>query len=93
MGFLLVKTNSSLSEFEEGEKQYNYTDTSLINSFNNSIFINENQLNEDLFNNSKNILVMNQKMGEKIINKMIFHYIPKGPIFNKYVFIPRLKEL
>ena len=35
---------------------------------------------------------MNQETGEKVINKLIFNYIPKGPIFNKYVFIPRNLE-
>ena len=72
------------------DEKYNYTNESLVDSFENSIIIDDNNFNENqLINNSKHILVMNQRTGEKVINKLIFNYIPKGPIFNKYVFIPR----
>ena len=53
----------------------------------------EGELDDNLINGSKNILIMDQNIGEKSINKLIFNYIPKGPIFNKYIFIPRDKSI
>ena len=75
------------------EKEYTYTNSSLVDSFKDSIFINEGELDDNLINGSKNILIMDQNIGEKSINKLIFNYIPKGPIFNKYIFIPRDKSI
>ena len=87
----------SLFDFSEKKQftllfgnQYEYTNINLIDSFPNAVYIkNKNEITEDIIQNANKILVVNQDTGIPYINKLIFNYIPKGPIFGKYVFIPR----
>ena len=62
--------------------EYSFTDTNLIDSFKDSIFIDTTEdLTKDLVENPINILIMNEDLGISSINQLIFSYIPKGTNF------------
>jgi len=55
-----------------------------------SAFLNAKYVNtEDEWDNSLDAIIVNKKLGVKLIKRAIFTHIPHGPFKEKYIFIKR----
>ena len=73
-------------------KKFNITEyisLSLGDYFSNAKIIDS----EEEFDNKTDQLITNAEIAVKLIPKVIFDYIPYGPIFNQYIFIKRENKL